>query len=727
LRPWGEAPIRRLKPLARAGAALLALCGAAAPGCALLLPAALAVPALAGLVFALACGALLAGRVAWPHLRRAALLREAVNNTAVRYAVFAPDRTLLDRSPSCDMPGFDVPGLGPRPLPPGLKLDHLAAAAAGPGQDRCRSVTEVIAAHEDDSMAEYDWALPDGRILQVSKRRLSGGEVARFALDVTAYRTREMRARAIHESVPAAIWHLDPEGRTLAANRRLLDLFGGTLPDNLAAAGLQQLGRPGGGPFGLQPGQEVEGILPATRAMAERRVIVVASPWLPGEEGQLQAVLMLLDVTRLHAAQAQAAHFAWHDPLTGLPNRFRFQQALTDLEAGPEGGALVLVELAGLGMVNDALGLAAGDALLKEAARRLREQVRPLDQVFRIGGSEFAVVAAGLRSQGGGAAMAARIRQGLAAPVDLGRGGSPIRACIGHAMLPEDAADADTLHRAAGLALALAKREGEGTIRAYEAALGEQVTRRLVLRERLSAAVATGGLQLAWQAQVDARTGAMRGAEALLRWPDGPFGPVAPGDFLPEAEAAGLMPAIDAWVLEEALRQKAAWMAAGTGPEVVGVNISPITLRDPAFPRRVSAALARYCVPAESLEVEIPEVVAARDLDAIAPVLYELIAEGVRLSLDDFGGGSSALAHLLRLPVDQVKLDRSIVAGLPGGARERAILRAVSTLARGMEIPLLAEGVETEEQRQALLEEGCLVMQGWLFGRAVPAGRLAAR
>ncbi|HEY8612294.1 MAG TPA: EAL domain-containing protein, partial [Roseomonas sp.] len=186
-------------------------------------------------------------------------------------------------------------------------------------------------------------------------------------------------------------------------------------------------------------------------------------------------------------------------------------------------------------------------------------------------------------------------------------------------------------------------------------------------------------------------------------------------------------PAIDAWVLEEALRQKAAWMATGTGPEVVGVNISPATLRDPEFPARVQATLLRHGVPSEALEVEIPEDVAACDIDAIAPVLHELIADGVRLSLDDFGGGNSALAHLLRLPVDQVKLDRSIVAGLPGGARERAILRAVATLAQGMEIPLLAEGIETEAQREALLAEGCTVMQGWLFGHAVPAAELVPR
>ena len=719
--PRGEAPSRRLRRLAAGAVALLLAIAVAASAVILFLPAAQAALSVWALLLALVVGMTVAGIAAWPHLHRAALLREALNCTAVRYAAFSPDRALLDRSPADELLRSV-----PQPAPPGLRLDDILAAARAGGGDQAEIAAE-IALHEDDSTSDYDQALPDGRILQVSKRRLAGGEVARFALEVTGARSRDLRARAIHESVPAAIWHLDSAGRTLAGNQRLLDLFGGRLPPSLGGAGLQQLDPPGPGPFGLRPGVEVEGVLPARGAVPERRVIVVASPWLPGEEGHSQAVLMLLDVTRLHAAQAEAVHFAWHDPLTGLPNRFRFQQALAELANSPGGGALILMDLAGLGAVNDSLGLVAGDSMLREAASRLREQIRPSDQAFRLGGDEFAVIASGLRTQPPSRAMAARIQTALAAPFDLGAGANPLRACIGHANLPADAVDANGLHRAAALALELAKRGGAGTTAAYDAALGESAARRIAIRERLAAAAASGGFQLAWQAQVDARTGTMRGAEALLRWPGGPGGPVSPAEFLPEAQAAGLMPAIDAWVLDEALRQKAAWALAGTGPEVVGVNISPVTLGDPGFPARVAESLARHGVSAHALEVEIPEVVAARDLDAIAPVLHELIADGVRLSLDDFGGGSSALAHLLRLPVDQVKLDRSIVAGLPGGARERAILRAVAALADGMEIPLLAEGVETEEQRDALLQEGCFVMQGWLFGRAVTPAELLAR
>ncbi|MFH5925236.1 putative bifunctional diguanylate cyclase/phosphodiesterase [Roseomonas xinghualingensis] len=721
--PPKEAPPQRLWHAVALGSGLLLCCAGAAVALNLLLPPALALPAVTALLVAMIAGLLLAALAAWPLLRRAALLREAVDRSALRYAVFAPDRTLLDRSHA-----FDMLGTEPRMVPPGVKLDDLIAAIHGRGENARVAVAREIPAHEDAARAEYDHILPDGRVLQISKRRLSGGEVARFGVDVTGARARDLRARAIHESVPAAIWHLDPDGRTLAGNQRLSDLFGGMVPATLMEAGLRQLGEAGTGPFGLPPGQEVEGVLPAKQGMPERRVILVTSSWLPGEGNYpAQAVLMLLDVTRLHAAQAEALQFACHDPLTGLPNRLQFPGALVQLASNADGGSLLLLDLAGLRSVNDALGQVAGDSMLQEAGRRLRDEVGPADQVFRLGGDEFAVIATGLRTQPEAETMAARIQRALAAPLDLGTGAGPIRANIGHARAPHDGREADALHRAAALALAEAKRQGNGAVIAYDAALGERVARRLTLRERLSRAVVGGEFQLVWQVQVDGRSGSLRGAEALLRWPGGPGGSaVSPADFLPEADAAGLMPVIDAWVLEEALRQKAAWEAAGNGPEVIGVNISATSLRDPGFPARVAATLARHGVAPEALEVEIPEDVAACDLDAMAPVLHELTADGVRLSLDDFGGGRSALAHLLRLPVDQVKLDRSIVAGLPGGARERAILRAVATLARGMEIPLLAEGVETEVQRDALLEEGCAVMQGWLFGRGVPASELVS-
>ena len=546
------------------------------------------------------------------------------------------------------------------------------------------------------------------------------------ALDLTEARIRDLRVRAIVDSVPAGIWHLDSGGRTISGNARLAALFGGAVPGNLLSSGLYQLGlTEDGGPFGLPPGREVEAAIPLNDGTGgERRVLLVSSSWLPGEDGGREAILTLLDISGLKTAQAQAAHYAYHDPLTGLPNRIRFQQALETLATSGEGGSLLLLDMAGIRAINDRLGHTAGDALLREAAGRLRTGTRPGDEVFRVGGDEFGVIAPGARTVHAAGAVAGRMKRALALPFDLGDGATPILASIGHAQAPSDAGDPEALHRAAALALAQAKRDGSAIV-SYTHALGERVARRLALRGQLVDAVSRGAFQLVWQPQVDARTRVIRGAEALLRWPGGPGGmAVSPAEFLPEATEAGLMPQIDAWVLDTALRQKRDWARRAGSPAVIGVNISPITLRDPNFPDAVMASLSRHNVSPEELEVEIPEDVAARDLDTIAPVLHDLIGEGVRLSLDDFGGGLSALAHLLRLPVDQVKLDRSIVAGLPGGSREKAILRAVSALARGMEIPLLAEGVETEAQMEALLAEGCTVMQGWLFGRAVAADAL---
>ncbi|WP_426957869.1 putative bifunctional diguanylate cyclase/phosphodiesterase [Muricoccus radiodurans] len=685
---------------------------------AVLLPPAQALPVALALLLLLGAGVVVTVLRRQPALHQADLLREAVEKTSLAYAIYGPDRTLLDHSPAyAAIHRSGLPGGIPR-------LDDVLARAHAGEPDAAGLVARRLAVHEDDDLGEFDVTVPGGRALRVTKRRLAGGEVARFALDVTEARARDMRARAIFDNVPAGIWHLDAGGRTLAGNQRLAAMFGGTLPANLLGSGLYQLGQThDGGPFGLPPGQEVEAVLPMPDGSgSERRVILVASPWLTGESGGKEAVLTLMDVSGLHVAQAQAAHFAWHDPLTGLPNRFRFQQALSQLTTSTEGGSLLLLDMMGVRAINDRLGQTAGDNLLREAARRMRGQTRPGDEVFRIGGDEFAVIAPGARTAPSAGAVAGRMKRALAAPLDLGAGPSPIQASIGHAQAPADGKDPEHLHRAAALALAQSKREGGNSIIPYTAALGERVARRLALRSQLVEAVGKGAFQLVWQPQVDARTRKLRGAEALLRWPGGPGGSaVSPAEFLPEAMEAGLMPQIDAWVLDTALRQKRAWHGKADSPAVVGVNISPATLKDQAFPAQVMATLARHSVHPDELEVEIPEDVAARDLDAIAPVLHELIGEGVRLSLDDFGGGLSALAHLLRLPVDQVKLDRSIVAGLPGGARERAILKAVAALAHGMEIPLLAEGVETEEQAEALIQEGCTVMQGWLFGRAVPA------
>lgn len=249
--------------------------------------------------------------------------------------------------------------------------------------------------------------------------------------------------------------------------------------------------------------------------------------------------------------------------------------------------------------------------------------------------------------------------------------------------------------------------------------------RQRLLRDALVTAITRNEFRLVWQKQLFATGGVLRGAEALLRWPGSPLGEqVSPAEFLPMAAEAGLMPAIDAWVLEAALQQMQEWAGLPGTPPLVAINISATSLRDPSFPARVAEALMRHRLPASSLEIEIPEDIAVRDLDSVEQVLNGLRAIGIKLALDDFGGGLSSVAHLVRLPVDLVKLDRSIVSGLPGGTRERAMLRAVAGIARSMNIPLLAEGIESEAQVFALRREGCEIIQGFLYSRPVSAVEL---
>lgn len=662
------------------------------------------------------------------------LLREAVEALDCHYAIFDADRMLLDYSASYASLHHSVFATLPSPL----RYDDLMREAirqtlhgAGP-EEVAAELARRVAAHESDQPGDFDRLYPGGRWMRVAKRRLSEGQVAGLAVDITALKHRESaivaseaRYRALVDTAPVGIWHLDEDGRTLFANARLARLFGGQIPDGLANAELRRRDAPAAeGPFGFPPGQEVEATIAMGGGGQGTCVLVCASGWLPlaGGEGR-GAVLTLLDITPLKAAQAHAEHLAWHDPLTGLGNRAQFQQALAHLPA--HGAVLMLVDLDRFKETNDRHGHAAGDALLCEAALRLRAVLQPGDLACRLGGDEFALLVRDPDAAAHADALAQRLAKALSRPAWADDVELAMSASLGHAAYPADAGDAKALQHAADLALYAAKHRGRGCAVGFLPVFQEEADRRRLLGEALAGAIAGGRLQLLWQPQVSWPGRVLRGAEALVRWPDSPMEgrTMMPGEFLPEAEAAGLMPALDEWVLEAALRQARDWVGQPGAPGVVAVNLSAATLRDPALPARVAAALLRHGVPAAMLEIEVPETVAARDLEAIAPLLEELRAMGVRIALDDFGGGLSSVCHLVRLPIDLVKLDRSIVAGLPG-RHERVILHAVMALADSLSIPVLAEGIETEAQDFILRREGCRTMQGYRFGRPMPADAL---
>jgi diguanylate cyclase (GGDEF)-like protein len=667
------------------------------------------------------------------------LLREAVEALHCNYAIFDAERRLVDHSASyaeLHRSAFEA-------RPAGLHYDDLMREAIRQTlgdttpEAQAAELARRITAHESDVPGDFDRLYPGGRWMRVAKHRLSGGHVAGLAIDITVLKEREAaiaaseaRYRALVDTAPVGIWHLDEGGRTLFANARLAALYGGTTPDSLAGAPLQRQDAPASeGPFGFPSGREVEAVIPARGRRPKAHVLVCASDWLPPPPGSSSrsTVLTLLDITPL-AAQARAEHLAWHDALTGLGNRAQFQRALEEVAGEWHGAALLMVDLDHFKEVNDSHGHAAGDAMLRAVAIRLRMAARHDDLVCRLGGDEFAILLRGSDAAQRGPALADELASALQQAVPADGLQLAASASIGHAAFPADAEDIEGWQRAADLALYAAKHAGRGRAVAFQQALLDRARQRRQLVEAFAKAVAADALRLAWQPQVSVPGRALRGAEALVRWPAGPsgIGEALPGSFLPAIAEAGLLPALDAWVLNAALTQMAAWVGVPGAPGIAAINISAGTLSDPAFPARVGNALLRHRVPAEMLEIEIPEDVATCDLDAIAPVLEELRALGVRLALDDFGGGLSSVSHLVRLPVGLVKLDRSIIAGLPG-SQERGMLRAVVAMAGSLGLPVLAEGVETDAQLFSVRREGCTLVQGYLFGRPMTADTLVPR
>jgi diguanylate cyclase (GGDEF)-like protein len=460
---------------------------------------------------------------------------------------------------------------------------------------------------------------------------------------------------------------------------------------------------------------------PFERQYPDGRWMHIVKKRLPGGE----VAGFALDISALKAAQRQVDFMARHDPLTGLANRAAFTAALETVLGRPDGVGLLLIDLDHFKSVNDRHGHAAGDALLLAAGQRIAAALRPGDTVARMGGDEFAVIAAGIDAERA-VLLAERLRTELCRPVAFAGCMLPLDASIGVAAAPVHGVDAEALMRAADLALYSVKRGGRGGIAPFSRELAVREMRGSWLRAALAETLETGaGLYLAWQAQHDLRDRRIIGAEALLRWHCAALdATIDPQEALATAAASGISLKLDAMVIEQALAQAARWHGVPGAPPRVAVNVTVASLRDPELPARVAMLLARHRVRSDQLEIEIPESLATRDLDAILPTLETLRDLGVRLALDDFGGGRSSLAHALRLPVSCLKLDRSVVAGLPGAAKSRALLRAITALARSLELEVLAEGVETEAQAFALRREGVSVVQGYLVGRPVPADQL---
>jgi diguanylate cyclase (GGDEF)-like protein len=426
----------------------------------------------------------------------------------------------------------------------------------------------------------------------------------------------------------------------------------------------------------------------------------------------------LEDVTERQRVEARIEHLAHYDALTNLPNRTLFQRHAESLLAQPAGVqfAILYIDIDEFKRINDTLGHLIGDELLKAVSGRLRQSVGPDDFVARLGGDEFAIVQHAATDTDV-EALIERIYQALRTPFDCHEHRLSSDASIGIAIAPRHGSDLLGLLKSADLAMYAAKAAGRRTHRFFEPSMERRANSRRELEGDLRIAIVEGGLEIHYQPIVDLRSDEITGCEALLRWRHPVRGMISPAEFIPVAEETGLIEEIGQWTLRTACAEAAAW----PGHIRLAVNVSPVQFRSPTLSLKVAAALADTGLDPRRLELEITEAVLIADDDAALVALTQLRALGVHIALDDFGTGYSSLSYLQRFPFDKIKIDRSFVKELMRGTGSASIIRAVVSIAADRNMITTAEGVETQEQREAVQSLGCTQMQGYLFSAARPA------
>jgi diguanylate cyclase (GGDEF)-like protein len=427
-----------------------------------------------------------------------------------------------------------------------------------------------------------------------------------------------------------------------------------------------------------------------------------------GQGGKTYVSVALRDVTERQKVADRLRHMALHDELTGLVNRAGLAEAVT----GP-GGALIYFDLDHFKTVNDSLGHKTGDLLLGEVARRTRRRVGAAGTVARMGGDEFAIYCpAGLDVAG---ELAAGLLSDFAVPFVVGGHRLTVTASFGIADAEWDCRDLALLLRRVDLALATAKKQGRRRIAHFEASMEAGLVRRLMLESELSSALDRGEIHVVYQPQVDLQTGAVVGAEALMRWRHPSLGNVPPAVFIPIAEETGLIHRLTGWMMQRAALNAAAWPQ----PIPVSVNVSAIDLKSGDVPAMALAALEESGLAADRFELEVTESAFVGADPTVSDAFERLRARGIPLALDDYGTGYASLGYLHRFPFTTLKIDKSFVDGVPSDAEAMVIMRSVVVLARGLGLKTVAEGIELPEQRTALADLGCDIGQGYLFSPPV--------
>jgi diguanylate cyclase (GGDEF)-like protein/PAS domain S-box-containing protein len=553
-----------------------------------------------------------------------------------------------------------------------------------------------------------------------------------------ALRDSSERLAQVIDTVPAMVSATDCNNRILFANAFVSAFFGCDPAELVGKTGDLLVDAEQAGPNRtldrkvIRGGEALKSFeRTLTDAAGEKRVFLTTkSPLRDSSETIVGVLTSALDITERKRAEEHLLHAARHDELTDLPNRNylydRLRREVARARRGDRSFALHFIDVDEFKSINDLLGHDGGDAFLKEAARRLSAIVGPGDLLARLGADEFAILQILNQPSDAAGDLAQRIIDALGVPFSHRDHQASCGASVGVTFYPIDGIDVTQLVKNADLAVQQAKNGGGNQFRLYDANMTERMRNNAFLDGELRTAIDQQQFVLHYQPQISATTGEMVGAEALLRWLHPERGMISPGEFLLRAEENGLIVPINEWVLHEACREAKSWQRLGLGHLRIGVNLSPVQFRRVNVAALVVRALDASGLDPHCLDIEITENIVMEDTDAVVASLKHISELGVGISVDDFGTGYSSLNYIKQFPIDRIKIDQCFIRNMVADPSDHTIVRTVAHLGHSLGLTVVAEGVETEEQANLLKADGCDVMQGYLYGRPMPATDLIA-
>ena len=589
------------------------------------------------------------------------------------------------------------------------------------------------AGHEDEWIADrlkklhqpgkrHEQTLSDGRVILIEERRTDDGGVVGLRVDITELKQREASFRLLFDGnpVPMIVCALDGE-RILGVNDAAVAHYGYSRAEfeKLTIRSLQAFDSEPPWTKDRSCDEQAARIWKHVKADGALIDLAIYSRELTYAE-RPAVLLALMDITERKRAEARLAFMAQHDGLTGLPNRNLLRQQVDEMllhtRRGAEKVAVLMLGLDNFKAVNDTLGHAVGDKLLRGVAKRLRSTLREEDALARLNSDEFAIAQGGLTRPEDAVMLAKRLLEAITDPYLLDGHSVVIGASIGIAMAPGDGDDSEKLLKSADMALSRAKLDARGTFAFFEAALDAKAQTRRKTEVELRDAIQSDVLRPYYQPLVDLSSGRITGFEALVRWPHPERGMVSPAEFIPVAEDTGLINPLGGLMLRRACLDAATW----PDDVRVAVNLSPLQFRSGNLLSVVTDALKHSSLPPRRLELEITETLLLEKSAQVLATLHALRALGVRISMDDFGTGYSSLSYLRSFPFDKIKIDQSFVRDLGANRESQAIIRSIVSLGKGLGVIITAEGVETEAELSCLRAEGCDEGQGFLFSKARP-------